>query len=114
MVKAHKLLARIYSTKRPLPGQEHRSSDNFRLIVPKGTRELLFHVIPTVDTEDECTKQLIYFDIMQDSYEKKGKIIYKNIQDSFTIKLLQSGRNFYISNPSGATANFYIVIYAVQ
>ncbi|MGR5897577.1 DeoR family transcriptional regulator [Bacillus cereus] len=114
MPEAYELLATVQSGKNVQPGQKHRSSGDFSMTVPSGTKELYFFVASATDPNDEDKQHEIHFDVERDKSGGKDKTVYKDVHDGYTTTNLQSDRKFYISNPSGATKDFQVLIYAVK
>lgn len=114
MAEAYQLLASIQSEKNPQSGQKHRSSDDFGINVPGGTKELYFYVSSVTNEDDEDTRAEIHFDVMRDKSGGKDPVIYKDVHDAWITTNLQSNRKFYIANPSGATSDFMVKVYAVK
>ncbi|MEV5648959.1 hypothetical protein AB0L57_11975 [Nocardia sp. NPDC052254] len=105
------LVAEVRSDCRPRSAQKARSSENFSLAtVPEGAEELLWRTGPA--TEE------IRFSVMVDVRANYDQRVLSNIVSGgrTRIPLEQkslSRRGFYISDPSGATEDFVVTVFAL-
>ncbi|MDO7877667.1 DeoR family transcriptional regulator [Hymenobacter sp. ASUV-10] len=104
------LLATITSEAHPQSGQKHRSSGNFSTEgMPSGTKYILFTVQPSGSDNPNA----IHFDVMQDKSAAIDPTRYANMYNNSQGSYLEPQRSLYIANPTGATANFTVSVYAV-
>lgn len=104
------LLATVTSSPKPQPGQTHRSSGNFSTdSMPSNAKYVLFTVQPSGGDDPNA----IHFDVMQDKSAAHDPTRYSNMYNNAQGSYVEPQRSLYIANPTGATADFTVSVYAV-
>lgn len=102
------LISTVVSQPKPQDGQKNRSSNNFSTkSIPSGTKYLLFEVAETPDND------AVFFNVMLDKTAATDPTIYHNEGNGNRTNIIEKSDSLYISNPSGATTNFEVKIYAL-
>ncbi|AHH20237.1 hypothetical protein [Nocardia nova] len=105
------LVAEVRSDCRPRSAQKARSSENFSLAaIPEEAEELLWRTGPTAAQ--------IRFTVMVDVRANYDQRVLSNIVSGGRTRIplerkSLSRRGFYISDPSGATEEFVVQVYAL-
>lgn len=103
------LISTVVSQPKPQDGQKNRSSDNFSTMsIPSGTKYLLFEVAEAPDNDS------VFFNVMLDKTAATDPTIYYNEGNGNRTNIIEKSDSLYISNPSGATTNFEVKIYALS
>lgn len=102
------LISTVVSQPKPQDGQKNRSSNNFSTTgIPSGTKYLLFEVGDAPDNDS------VFFNVMLDKTAATDPVIYFNEANGNRTNIMEKSDSLYISNPSGATTNFEVKIYAI-
>ncbi|PEA01655.1 hypothetical protein CON37_26690 [Bacillus cereus] len=102
----------IVSGPRPQSGQKNRSSGNFKIQnLPTGARGIKW--VLEANGSDQPTN--ILFNVMHDVTAGSDPVIWRGVKHG-TIKIehIATGFRYYIANPSGATQNFTVKVYAIH
>lgn len=103
-------VASVLSQPKPQNGQNNRSSGNFSIeSLPSGTTALYWQVVRQNGTSELSG---VSFRVMRDKSAGKDPVIFNGLANGYTSSV-RTSRNFYIANPSGATENFIVKVYAV-
>lgn len=102
------LVSTIVSQPQPQSGQKNRSSNNFSTkTAPAGTKYFQFEVAEAPDND------AVFFNVMQDKTAATDPVIYFNEGNGNRTNIITKSDSLYISNPSGASTNFEVKIYAI-
>ncbi|MGE7186405.1 phosphatidylinositol-specific phospholipase C [Peribacillus sp. NPDC006672] len=103
------LISQILSESKPLSGQKNRSSQNFKINdLPKGTKGLKWIIEPT----EKDNPSNISFNVMVDVSLGTDSVRWEKISNESRTEAYTNTK-YYIANPSGATNNFTVKIYAI-
>lgn len=99
----------VRSSNQPLSGQKERSSENFRLYPPPGTRSLRWSLLSADNPSG------LRFDVKQDVSGKDPTALHQ-VQNGQVLSVLPGADNYYIANPSGGASPgnaFTVLVQAV-
>ncbi|MGE6376670.1 phosphatidylinositol-specific phospholipase C [Peribacillus muralis] len=100
------LISQISSESKPLSGQKNRSSQNFKILdLPTGTKGLKWVI-------EKDNSSVISFHVMADVSLGKDTVRWENITNGSRTEAYVNS-NYYIANPSGATNDFTVKVYAI-
>ncbi|WJE55749.1 hypothetical protein QRE66_29905 (plasmid) [Bacillus cereus] len=106
LIASETLVASVTSAPTPMDGQKNRSSGNFSIQnLPENTYALKWVIVGASDG--------IRFNVMRDVSAGKDPVIWNNIYSGNSTDV-KTHRSFYISNPSGASGNFTVNVYAIH
>ncbi len=93
-------IATAQSESLPLSGQKQRSGPDFKLQSDAGTNITL------------STTAGVTFDIMTDKAHAPDPFVVRNAGNGYIVRggTLNTGANYYIANPKGATAPFTVTL----
>ncbi|MBD1864717.1 MULTISPECIES: DeoR family transcriptional regulator [Trichocoleus] len=99
-------IAAVVSAPRPLRFQKNRSSANFSVVSPRGSR------LRWVVLENGVPNRNIRFSLKEDRSVATDPVIYIGVRHgSITRSILV--RSIYIADPTGARGNFQVAVYEI-
>lgn len=98
------LIGKMVSSPQKLPGQKHRSSNNFSIIPPS---PLLYNGIRWEGPKG------VSFSVKTDESMSSDPTVFKDIGFK-TITKLESRLNFYIADPKNASSNFVVKAFSIR
>ncbi|ARU61173.1 hypothetical protein CBW65_09105 [Tumebacillus avium] len=104
------LIATIISEPHPQEGQEHRSSGNFSYHdLPAGTLNLEWEIDPNTTSGAD----VISFDVWSDISFGTDDPIFSGVMSGNRTPVKGTNDKLYIANPSHATQNFTVNVFAI-